>query len=239
MLIGVVCYPRRGLPLARDRLLPCGQVRQLLEPVRHRLGAPLRQILVVRIISHVVGVTRDRELPTRGVLLDLLHHIGQHGISLGRELIGVSLEGDIPIHRHRRRLLILLRVRRTVSRKNNAIHCKGAGIRLIELRLGEDIINRVVDSTSFHNRNPDRHCHLRHEQLNCLHTVSGRHEDRKQFHRLVLRQGVGEPVTPCTQLREHQPLLHRQHFQASHRRPVTFGLECLTDSQILRNTLGL
>ena len=41
--------------------------RSLLEPLRYRLGPPLRQILVMRIISHIIGMTRDRQIPTRWV----------------------------------------------------------------------------------------------------------------------------------------------------------------------------
>ena len=140
-LVSVIRHPRRGLPLARDRLLPRGQVRQLLEPLRHRLGPPLRQILVVRIISHIISVTRDRQIPTRWVLLDLLHHTRQHAVSLSRELIGVSRERDVPSHRHRRRLLILLRIRRIISSQRHGLDLEWPRLRLVELRLRHHIIH--------------------------------------------------------------------------------------------------
>ena len=135
MLISVIRNPRRGLPLARDRLLPRRQVRQLLETLRHRLGPPLRQILVVCVIGHIIGMARDRQFPSRGILLDLLHHSRQHTVSLSRELIGVSRKRDIPSHRHRRRLLLLLRVRRIVSCQGHRLDLERPRLRLVKLRL--------------------------------------------------------------------------------------------------------
>ena len=139
-LVSVIRHPRRGLPLARDRLLPLGQVRQLLEPIRHRLGPPFRQILVVRIISHIISVPCDRQIPTRGILLDLLHHTRQHTVSLSRQLIGVGRERDIPSHRYRRRLLILLRIRRIISSQRHGLDLEWPRLRLVELRLRHHIL---------------------------------------------------------------------------------------------------
>ena len=80
-------------------------------------------------------MARDRQFPSRGILLDLLHHSRQHTVSLSRELIGVSRKRDIPSYRHRRRLLILLCVRRIVSRQGHRLDLERPRLRLIKLRL--------------------------------------------------------------------------------------------------------
>ena len=52
-----------------------------------------------------------------------------------------SFEGDIPGYRHRRRLLILLRIRRIISSQRHGLDLEWPRLRLVELRLRHHIIH--------------------------------------------------------------------------------------------------
>ena len=116
----------------------------------------------MRIISHIISVTRDRQIPTRRILLDLLHHTRQHTVSRSRELIRVSRKRDIPSHRHRRRLLILLRIRGTITCFDDTIQLQRGNFSVRKFCVIQNFVNGILNVRFFDYRDSN-YSHARQE----------------------------------------------------------------------------
>ena len=159
------------------------------------------------VISDIIGMARDRQFSTRGKLLDLLHHSRQHTVSLSRELIGVCRKRDIPSHRHRRRLLILLRIRRPIHRHGRPLELERTRVGTLKVGLSDHVIDIEIHLRLLHHRNTDNNTHVGKQHLHRMHSIIQSAENRESILRGTFCDRTGEVFSVPSKLDVDQTLL--------------------------------